>query len=89
MSLLSLKVKAKLCHHHVLPMGSTRATAESARLYCTAGPLQYSTRALLVNEFTGPRWNRPDPNNPAMHLGQSLLNRYNFPPDYWYAFPMA
>lgn len=56
-----------------------------AALFVTADPLQYSTRALLVNEFTGPRWNKPDANNPAVLLGHSLLSQYNFPPDYWYA----
>lgn len=46
-------------------------------------PLQYATRALLVNEFTGPHWNKPDINNPGQYLGRTLLNQYGFPPDYW------
>lgn len=51
-----------------------------------ADPLQYSTRALLVNEFTAPRWHKPDANNPTVQLGHSLLNQYDCPYEYWYAY---
>ena len=42
-------------------------------------------RALMVNEFTGPRWNKPDLSHPGVLLGQSLLNTYNFSGHYWQA----
>lgn len=48
-----------------------------------ADPLQYGMRALLVNEFTAPRWNMPDLSRPGVLLGQSLLNTYDFPGHYW------
>ena len=50
---------------------------------CIADPLQYGMRALLINEFTAPRWQQPDLNDPSQNLGQSLLAVYNFPVDYW------
>ena len=46
-------------------------------------PLQYGTRALLINEFTAPRWQQPYATNPSENLGQALLNVFNFPLHYW------
>lgn len=48
-----------------------------------ADPLQYGTRALLINEFTAPRWQKPNPTKPFENLGKSELAVYNFPIHYW------
>lgn len=48
-----------------------------------ADPLQYGMRALLINEFTAPRWQQRYATNPSENLGQALLYVFNFPLDYW------
>ena len=48
-----------------------------------ADPLQYGMRALLINEFTAPRWQKPYPTNPDENLGKALLAVFNFPTHYW------
>lgn len=40
-------------------------------------------RALLINEFTAPRWQQAYPTDPSQNLGQALLYVFNFPLDYW------
>ena len=43
-------------------------------------PLQYAQRALIINEFTAPRWARGNP-----ELGATMLTIRSFPDHYWYA----
>ncbi|KAL0029477.1 hypothetical protein WJX77_010449 [Trebouxia sp. C0004] len=49
-------------------------------------PLQYGMRALLINEFTAPRWQQPYPTNPDENLGKALLAVFNFPTHYWWVW---
>jgi ABC-type multidrug transport system ATPase subunit len=57
-----------------------------------ADPLQFGTRALLINEFSAPRWQRildiysRNPNGSPRTLGESLLATYSFNTDYWWVW---
>ena len=46
-------------------------------------------RALLINEFTAPRWQKPYTTDPSQNVGQALLYVFNFPLDYWWAFSLT
>ncbi|KAG9131352.1 hypothetical protein Leryth_006173 [Lithospermum erythrorhizon] len=47
-------------------------------------PLMYAQNAIIVNEFTGHRWNKPGP-IPNETLGVTVLkSRGSFPDTYWY-----
>lgn len=54
-----------------------------------ADPLQYGMRALLINEFTAPRWQKAYPTDPSQNVGQALLYVFNFPLDYWWAYSVS
>ena len=36
-------------------------------------PLTYAFRALVVSEFSAPRWDHPAPSNPSMRAGTAVL----------------
>ncbi|GAA0165574.1 ATP-binding cassette [Lithospermum erythrorhizon] len=49
-----------------------------------SSPLMYATNAIVVNEFTGHRWNKPGP-IPNETLGATIIkSRGSFPDTYWY-----
>ncbi|KAL8967025.1 MAG: hypothetical protein Q9197_005665, partial [Variospora fuerteventurae] len=48
--------------------------------------MKYGMRALLINEFTAPRWQQAYPTDPSQNLGQALLYVFNFPLDYWWVW---
>jgi hypothetical protein len=38
-------------------------------------PLSYAQNAIAVNEFTAPRWRKPNPQNPSETLGFAILRQ--------------
>lgn len=41
-------------------------------------PFAYGIRALVVNEFTSPRWSNPSPNDPDVTQGEAALGLLDF-----------
>ncbi|KAL3152681.1 hypothetical protein ABBQ38_012276 [Trebouxia sp. C0009 RCD-2024] len=55
-------------------------------------PMQYIQNGLAINEFTGARWQKPNPSNPSQQLGTAVLDFYNFRHDtvwVWIAFAVT